>query len=80
MPRHKQMVKSANVEVAKGKRKCKFSGATITKGSVCLIVHDGPRKRFCYSRTVALRMIGLARDRLTELERKLKLLSDDDGG
>ena len=77
MPRPKQMVKRADVEVAGRRRKCKFSGASIPKGSVCLVVYDGPRDRFCYSRSVALEMIALARDRLSELEEGL---ADDESG
>ena len=71
MPRPKQMVKRASVEVAGRRRRCKFSGASIAKGSVCLVVYDGPRARFCYSKSVALEMIALARLRLSELEQEL---------
>lgn len=71
MPRPKQMVKRAEVEVAKAKRTCKFTSEPITKGSVCLVVYDGPRDRSCYSRVIALEMIKLARERLDELESEL---------
>ena len=71
MPRPKQMVKRTSVEVAAKRRKCKFSGAAILKGSVCMVVFDGPRDRSCYSRSVALEMIALARERLSELEQEL---------
>lgn len=71
MPRPKQMVKRAEVEVAKAKRTCKFTSEPITKGSICLIVYDGPRDRSCYSRDIALEMIKLARERLNELESEL---------
>ena len=77
MPRPKQMVKRADVEVAERRRKCKFSGASIPKGSACLVVYDGPRDRFCYSRSVALKMIVLARDQLKILEHEL---GDDESG
>jgi len=75
MPRPKQIVKRASVEVAAKRRKCKFSGDAIPKGSTCLVVFDSPRDRFCYSRSVALKMIALARARLKELEQEL----DNDG-
>ncbi len=71
MPRLKQMVKSTEVEIAKAKRTCKFSGKAIVKGSVCLVVYDGPRDRSCYSQPIALEMIRLARTRLDELENEL---------
>lgn len=71
MPRHKQMVKRSGVEVAKGRRTCKFSKATITKGALCLVVYDGPRDRSAYCREVGLEMIRLARMRLDELEDEL---------
>ena len=72
MPRHKQMVKRSDVEVAKRRRTCKFSGNSIGKGEVCLVVYDGPRQRSPYSRDVGLEMIKLARERLDELEEKLE--------
>ena len=71
MPRPKQMVKQSKVEVAKGRRTCKFTKESITKGSVCLVVYDNPRDRFCYSRDIALEMIRLARQRLDDLENEL---------
>ena len=71
MPRHKQMVKRSDVEVAKRRRTCKFSGTFIGKGAVCLIVYDGTRERSPYCRDVGLEMIRLARARLDELEEEL---------
>lgn len=71
MPRLKQMVKSSEIEIAKAKRTCKFTGDSIVKGSVCLVVYDGPRDRSCYSSPIGLEMIKLARARLDELEREL---------
>ena len=71
MPRHKQMIKRCRVEVAERRRTCKFTNESITKGSICLVVYDGPRDRSCYSRDVALEMIRLARERLDELEQEL---------
>ncbi len=65
------MVKQCDVEIAKAKRTCKFTRTPITKGSVCLVVYDGPRDRSCYSQDVGLQMIKLARVRLDELEREL---------
>lgn len=71
MSRLKQMVKRTEVETAKAKRTCKFSSETIVKGSLCLVIHDGPRSRSCYSQRIALEMIKLARARLDELEAQL---------
>ncbi len=71
MPRPKQMVKRTEVEVAKAKRTCKFTSEPITKGSICLVIYDGPRDRSCYSKSVAMEMIKLARQRLDELEGQL---------
>ena len=68
MPRLKQMVKRTEVEIAKAKRTCKFTSEPITKGAICLVIYDGPRDRSCYSQSVALEMIKLARQRLDELE------------
>ncbi len=71
MSRLKQMVKRSAVEIAKAKRTCKFTSEAITKGSICLVVYDGPRDRACYSQGVALEMIKFARTRLDELEGQL---------
>ena len=71
MPRPKQMVKQAEVEIAKAKRTCKFTREPIVKGSSCLVIYDGPRDRSCYSQRIALEMIKLARERLDELEGEL---------
>jgi len=71
MPRHKQMVKRTDVEVAKRRRTCKFSKNSIGKGAVCLVVYDGPRDRSAYCRDVGLEMIRLARARLDALEDEL---------
>lgn len=73
MSRLKLIVKRSVVEVAKAKRTCKFSGETIIKGSICLVVRDGPRERACYSQRIALEMITFARARLDELEKQLSL-------
>ena len=77
MPRHKQMLKRSHVEVAKKRRTCKFTSQSIIGGSVCLVVFDGPRDRFVYSREVGLEMIRLARERLDKLEEELS--EDQDG-
>lgn len=77
MPRHKQMLKRSHVEVAKKRCMCKFTSQSITGGSVCLVVFDGPRDRFVYSREVGLEMIRLARERLDKLEEELS--EDQDG-
>ena len=70
------MIKRSCVETAKRRRICKFTGEPIAKGSLCLAVNDGPRDRSCYSRSVALEMIRMARERLNELEEEL--LEDQD--
>ena len=77
MPRYKQMVKRSDVEVAKRRRTCKFSGTSIEKGTVCLVVYDGPRERSAYCRDVSLEMIGQARARLDELEMELERAVED---
>jgi len=71
MPRPKQMIKRADIEIAERKRTCRFTGSPILKGSACLVVYDGPRQRFCYSQDSALQMIRQARARLDELESEL---------
>jgi hypothetical protein len=75
MARQKQMVKRSEVEIAKAKRTCKFTNEPIPKGTICLVIYDGPRDRSCYSQSVALEMIKLARKRLDELENHLVLVS-----
>lgn len=72
MPRPKQFVKTADVEIAIHKRTCAFSRAKILSGSPCLVVYEGARDRFCYSREVALRMIKQGHERLDELEKQLR--------
>ena len=72
MPRVKQMVKRALVETAKAQRRCKFTKKAIPKGTVCLVVYEGPRDRSCYSAPVALEMLGAARARLDEIETALR--------
>jgi hypothetical protein len=68
MPKVKQMVKRAEVEIAKAKRTCKFTKDTIVKGTACLVVYEGARDRSCYSLETAGEMIKAARVRLDELE------------
>jgi hypothetical protein len=41
-------------------------------GEPCLVVFDGPRQRFCYSREIGLRMIERARADLQALEQSLR--------
>ena len=77
MPLHKQMVKRSDVEVAKRRRTCKFSGTSIGKDAVCLVVYDGPRDRSAYCRDVGLKMIRLARARLDALEDELEKDAED---
>ncbi len=71
MARLKQMVKKSVVEVAKAKRTCRFTGRSIVKGTVCMVIFDGPRDRACYSQKIALDMIRQARTYLLDLERRL---------
>ena len=71
MPKMKLMVKRTDVQIAKAKRTCKFTGSTILKGEKCLVLLEGPRDRFGYSRDTALKMISLAREHLDELEKEL---------
>ena len=77
MPRHKQIVKRSDVEVAKRRRTCKFSRTSIGKGAVCLVVYDGRRDRSAYCRDVGLEMIRLARARLDALEDELEKAAED---
>jgi hypothetical protein len=71
MPNLKQMVKRTEVEIAKAKRTCKFTSDAIVKGSICLVIYDGPRERSCYSQRIGLEMIKIARARLDEIESRL---------
>jgi hypothetical protein len=71
MSRLKLIVKRSVIEIAKARRTCKFSSEAIAKGTICLVVHDGPRDRACYSQRIGLEMIELARARLDELEKQL---------
>jgi hypothetical protein len=65
------MVKRSTVEVAKARRTCKFTRQSITKGTICMVIFDGPRDRACYSQKIALDMIQQARTYLLDLERQL---------
>jgi hypothetical protein len=71
MPKVKQMVKRADVEIAKARRTCKFTRVSIEKGTACLVVYESPRDRSCYSVDTAFEMIKSARVRLDELELRL---------
>lgn len=71
MPQTKSLLKKCIVETAVRRRSCKYSRRPIAMGSRCIVVFDGPRDRFCYSRTVGLRMIAAARERLAEMEQSL---------
>jgi hypothetical protein len=75
MPRPKQMIKTCEVEIARARRTCTFSKTPILKGIPCLVVYEGYRDRFCYSREIALRMIKQARERLDEIEQELSTTS-----
>lgn len=72
MRRTKTLLKKTSPEVAQRRRHCANTGRTIPMGEPCLVVFDGPRQRFCYSREVALRMIEHAREDLKSLEEKLR--------
>jgi hypothetical protein len=71
MARHKLMVKRCNVEIAQAKRTCRFTGSDIPKGTLCLVIFDGPRDRSCYSKEIGKEMLKLARSRLDEIEKAL---------
>lgn len=66
------MIKRTEVEQAQRRRKCKFSGKPIEKDSLCLVLYEDSRDRYCYSKDVALKMIEEARVRLVELEDMLR--------
>ncbi len=72
MPRPKLMIKRTSVEIAKGTRTCAFSREKIKKGEVCIVLYEDSRDRYVYSGAVALKMITMARDRLSEIEAALK--------
>jgi hypothetical protein len=71
MARLKQMVKRSTAEIAKAKRTCKFTGQSIVKGTICMVIYDGTRDRACYSQKIALDMIQQARLYLLDLEMQL---------
>lgn len=71
MARLKLIIKRTVVEVAKAKRTCRFTSESIAKGSICIVVHDGPRDRACYSQQIGLEMIKFAREHLDKLENEL---------
>lgn len=72
MPKMKQMIKRVDIEQAKRRRTCKFSGKPIEKDSLCLVLHEDSRDRYCYSKDIALKMIENAKNRLADLESILK--------
>lgn len=71
MPKLKQMVKRVEIESAQRKRKCKFTGDDIIKDSLCMVLYEDSRDRYCYSKDIAIKMIEEARKRLDELEKQL---------
>lgn len=71
MRRTKSLLKKVVPETAKHRRTCCHTGESILAGSLCLVVFDAPRQRFCYSLPVASRMIQQARQELNEIERTL---------
>jgi hypothetical protein len=71
MSRVKLILKRSVVEVAKAKRTYRFSGEAVPKGSICMVVYNGPRERAGYSQRVAFEMVKLARARLDEIEKQL---------
>jgi len=68
MSRVKSLLKSHLLETAKGPRTCKNSAVRIRRGELCLVIQDGIHAKFPYCRSVALKMIAAARERLDELE------------
>lgn len=70
MPVLKSLLKRSDVEVAKKRRKDRYSGEPISAGDLCLVVREGQRDRFNYSGKTALKMIQQARLALDELEKK----------
>ena len=73
MPRPKQMVKRAVVQVAERRRTCKFSNEPILKDERCLVVYEDSRDRSCYSVDTARQMIALARKQIDDIEEALGL-------
>lgn len=73
MAKVKSLIKRHSVEIALHKRTCRHTRNPIPKGSLCLVVYDGPRDRHPYSTEVAARMIAQARTTLDEIEANLKL-------
>jgi hypothetical protein len=71
MRKTKTLLKKAIPEVAQRRRECGNTRRKIHPGETCLVVFDGPRQRYCYSREVALRMIAEARRQLDDLESAL---------
>ena len=66
--KRKALLKKHEVQVAKGRRTCKNSGVSITKGEPCLVVWDAQFDHKPYCREVALLMIADARKALDEIE------------
>lgn len=71
MPKPKLMIKKSSVEIALRKRTCMFSDAEITKDAACLVLFEDARDRYVYCKDVALKMIEMARERLTKIEAAL---------
>lgn len=71
MAKRKSILKKAEVETAQRSRTCKYTGNMIASGQTCLVVFDGPRQRFCYSRGIGLKMIEDARQLLDQMEKQL---------
>ena len=65
------MLKKAEVEIAQRTRTCKHTGNLIANGQTCLVVFDGPRQRFCYSREIGHKMIEDARQLLDKMKNEL---------
>jgi hypothetical protein len=64
MGKIKSMIKKCVVETAEHKRTCRRTGNAIPRGERCLVIFDGPRARHCYSRTIALEMVGASQAQL----------------
>ncbi len=72
MPKRKSLLKRVEIEKAQRKRTCKFTGADIASGQLCIVVYDAPRIYKGYCRDVALKMIEDARKQLDEMEESFK--------
>lgn len=72
MPQIKSLLRRTEVQVAKRRRECKHSKATISKGERCLVVIDpGMSTGPSYCNEISMVMIAQARAELDWLEQRL---------